>query len=153
MSITPNSRNARSRFQEWMQRQADRRVAAAIGMLDTAGLDATREMRTGRRYTDRTGNLRSSTGYAVIYNGKIVRGGTPEAVSTTGREGAREGRKLVRGAVSDIGQGNIALVLFAGMRYAYYVERMGLNVTDSGVALARRDVDAMAKALGFEIKT
>ena len=55
--------------------------------------------------------------------------------------------------MSDIGHGTIALVLFAGMRYAYYVERMGLNVTDSGVALARRDVDAMAKALGFEIKT
>ena len=151
MPITPNSSNARRHFQEWVQAQVDARLQAAIEMLDRAGLEATREMRTGRKYTDRTGNLRSSTGYAVVLDGRIVRGGHFTAVTQTGAEGKKTGEALVHEAAHEIGRGCLALVLVAGMKYAYYVERMGLNVTDSGVQVARLEVDAMARALGFEL--
>lgn len=151
MPITPNSSNARRHFQEWMRAKVDERMQAAIEMLDRAGLEATREMRTGRRYTDRTGNLRSSTGYAVVMDGRIVRGGHFTAVTPKGAEGKKTGEDLVREAAHEIGHGSLALVLVAGMKYAYYVERMGLNVTDSGVQVARQEVDAMARELGFEL--
>lgn len=144
-----SSRGPRGNFHDWMQEQADRRLRAAIEVMDRAGLNATREMRTARRYKDRSGNLRSSTGYAVILNGQIVRGGHFAAVSLTGHEGTETGRRLVEKAMREIGADKLALVLVAGMHYAYYVERMGLNVTDSGVALARREVRSMLAALGF----
>lgn len=135
-----------------MQRQYDAQVQSAIEMLDRAGLEAVREMRTGRRYKDQTGNLRSSTGYAVVHDGRIVRGGRFTSVSQTGEEGRKTGETLVNEAAHEIGRDKLALVLVAGMHYAYYVERMGLNVTDSGVQKAKEEVDAMAIALGFNLK-
>ena len=44
----------------------------------------------------------------------------------------------------------IVLIVVAGMNYARYVEKMGLNVLDSSEMLAKKLVPRMLKDLGFK---
>ena len=79
-------------------------------------------------YDDQTGNLRSSIGYAIFYNGECKRKGGFKQVLNGG-----EGAKTAKTAVESYGS-NVAsafgwtLVIVAGMNYATYVEAKGHNV-------------------------
>lgn len=68
---------------------------------------------------DRTGNLRSSIGYVVAYDGGIV------TLSDFGdqEEGAKEGRALAQELATRT-KGKYVLIVVAGMHYAEYVEAM-----------------------------
>jgi hypothetical protein len=98
--------------------------------------------KAGRQFTERarsrtkeahgsfgniTWNLRSSIGYLLIYNGKVIESyfptlqGAPEG-SVTGDAYARE----IASYVND-GQG-VLLVCVAGMEYAYFVQSKGYDV-------------------------
>lgn len=44
----------------------------------------------------------------------------------------------------------IVLIVVAGMNYARYVEKMGLNVLDSSEMLAKKLVPIMLNDLGFK---
>lgn len=77
-------------------------------------------------YQSQSGNLASSTGYAVIVDGEIVMGGGFEPkggkiTGSTGGEGSMTGKsyisELARGASSDF-----ELILAAGMNYAEDVQ-------------------------------
>lgn len=106
------------------------------------------EARTTANFTDRTGNLRSSMGYVIIEDGKIVnKGGF--AVVKNGSEGAAQGDKFIRQIVSEFPKG-IVLVVCAGMKYAAYVAAKGFNVTDSAELLAERLVPQILTQLGLK---
>lgn len=70
-------------------------------------------------WIDRTGNLRSSIGYAIFRNGKADTLGGFSQVSQGG-EGVSEGEEYVKTLSKDKGQYGLAVV--AGMNYASYVE-------------------------------
>lgn len=150
---------------------------------DTTGLDELSE-RTERAYIDRladageracaaavangdyqniTHNLRSSIGYVIGYDGKVIREGgfhkgqgrgeNMERVMFTtrrgkkvdfwakgrfgdGSEGAERGREMARRAI--MGTDGYSYVLVAGMEYASYVSSRGYDVWDSAqVTLGR----------------
>ena len=103
---------------------------ACINNLIYVGEQAVREARQRGRYKDRTGNLRSSIGYCVADNGKIVR-------ESGGGEGSRDGAAFLHRLVSGHSSG-IVLIIVAGMEYAAYVEAKNLNVLDSAEQLAER---------------
>lgn len=145
---------------QWVEQAHKRQVEAIIDILGDVGLEAVRKMRDERIYTDRTNNLRSSTGYAVIYGGRVVRGGTFEPVTdgnngaeaTDGSEGVEAGQTFLQEIIQEEGEQYPILVLMAGMNYAYYVERLGYNVMDSAIDHVRQAVPEMIEAIGIKAK-
>lgn len=78
----------------------------------------------GNGFKDHTGNLRSSIGYAIYYNGRQI-----ESAYGDKPEGASQGQKLADQAAK--GTRGYALVVTAGMYYAVYVESKGRDVLTS----------------------
>lgn len=105
------------------------------------------DARTSANFTDRTGNLRSSIGYVIVEDGKVVFKGGFEVVKQ-GNDGAAQGQKFIRQVVAEFPR-DIVLVVCAGMKYAAYVAARGFNVTDSAETLALRLVPQIRKDLGL----
>lgn len=70
-------------------------------------------------------------------------------VKPTATKGAKEGNDFMSKLISENSKG-IVLIVVAGMNYARYVEKMGLNVLDSSEMLAKKLVPRMLKDLGFK---
>ncbi len=131
--------------------QYDKRVRqVAIDTLTYVGEACVTEARNNGRYKDQTGNLRSSIGYVVVDNGRIVQQGASQKF-LEGTQGETEGVRYSRDLAAEVGKG-IALIVVAGMEYAVYVEARGLNVLSSAELLAERLVPQMLRAVGFTIK-
>jgi len=105
------------------------------------------EARSTNSYKDRTGNLRSSLGYVIAVDGRIVSTSSFNTVSG-GSEGSREGRKFAESLVSRFPKG-IVLIVVAGMNYAKYVSARGYNVLDTSEVLAEQLVPQMCRDLGI----
>ena len=136
-------------FKNYLDKRIRFRIAALIQMFNYVGLECVREARMKRKYIDRTGNLRSSTGYCVLYNGIVVHQSGFEAVKPTAVEGVKEGKKLLNNLISSHTVG-IVLIVVAGMDYACFVEAKGLNVLDTSEIKAKKLVKKTLKKLGFE---
>lgn len=101
-------------------------------------------------FIDRTGNLRSSLGAAVVKNSEIVFM-TPFATILNGSRGSAEGREAAERAAETIEKG-IAKVMVAGMDYAQYVEDIeSKDVLESRIIQCEREAQevltrAMEKA-------
>src|SRR5690606_24498546 len=78
-------------------------------------------------YDNHTGNLRSSTGYIIHKDGKVVYENFKESPEGTDKKtGLEEGRKLAFGEHrSSRGWG---IILVSGMEYASWVENKGYDV-------------------------
>lgn len=111
-------------------------------------------------WIDHTGNLRSSIGYVIVYNGQIVKYGgfTSRGLSRTdgssnsiGKDGKKEGRALAEELAQRYSKG-YALIMVAGMNYASYVEAMeNKNVLASSELLAREAVPRIFERLKEQI--
>jgi hypothetical protein len=126
-------------IQRAIEMRIERVIAATVRRLCSIGEQVVTYARdpNRKRYTDRTGNLTSSIGYAVIMDGEImqhsgfgtVRG--PEFKKSKGKEsGSKSGRQLLAQLISEY-QSGIVLIVVAGMSYAVHVEAKGLDVLDS----------------------
>lgn len=130
--------------------QYDKRVKqAAIDTLMYVGESCVTEARNNGRYQDQTGNLRSSIGYVVVDNGRIVHQGASQKFME-GTQGETEGIKYARQLALEVSKG-IALIVSAGMEYAVYVEARGLNVLSSAELLAESLTPQLLRAVGFKI--
>ena len=77
-------------------------------------------------YTVQSGNLVSSTGYAIVHDGQIVSMSSFQAVSGPkgdGQEGSATGKAYVKELAMRYTKG-YALILVAGMEYASYVQEL-----------------------------
>lgn len=77
-------------------------------------------------YNDITGNLRSSIGYVILYNGKVVFGGESKQISGKhgdGAQGVEQGQKVLKTLQGNYPTG-VVLIVCAGMSYAAYVENI-----------------------------
>ena len=111
-------------FTEYLTRQ--------LCYIGEAALKAAREKGS---YTDRTGNLRNSTGYVVAVGGRIV---------TTGGFDKAQGLPFAKElALSTDADG--VLVVCAGMKYATYVSARGYDVLDSAELEAQRMANELTK--------
>lgn len=127
-----------------------------ISRLAEAGEAAIAEAVTKGKYQNITGNLRSSIGYVIGYDGKVIREGGFHKVQgrgenyrrvtfTTrngkkvdfwakgkfgdGSEGSRKGLELARSVIAKTK--GYSFVIVAGMEYASYVNSKGYDVMDS----------------------
>lgn len=137
-----------SKIDEAVRTALERQRQAIIYQLQYVGEQAVNEVRLKGSYTDRTGNLRSSTGYVVVDNGKIVSSSSFEAVTVnggTGTEGAQKGRAFAEELASRYSSG-LVLIVVAGMHYAKYVQRRGYDVLISGQILAENLIQQLKSA-------
>lgn len=85
-------------------------------------------------YIDWSANLRSSIGYVISMDGKIVYQ-SDFAVIKNGDSGAKSGIQYAKEIVRQFPEG-FALIVVAGMEYASYVTAKGYDVLDSAELLA-----------------
>ena len=83
------------------------------------------DARTNDTYTDRTGNLRSSIGYAIYDDGKEIGGKFEIAKKDVDGKGVSSAKNEARSNVSKTG---LCLIVTAGMEYAAAVESKGYDV-------------------------
>lgn len=116
-----------------------------IRMLFYIGEQCVNDARLKGSYTDRTGNLRGSTGYCVVVDGQIVQeaGFAPVLGSP---EGPNKGQDYVQQLAAGYTSG-IVLIVVAGMHYAAYVADKGYNVLDSAEMLAEKLIGDLQKTL------
>ena len=88
------------------------------------------EARDNGNYTDQTGNLRSSIGYAVVWDGKVVQRDCIDKVKQ-GDKGVSEGDDYLSKCIKKSRRKGIVLIVTAGMNYAEYVEAKGYNAFSS----------------------
>lgn len=97
-----------------------------IFRFEQIGEEAVKIARDNGSYHDVTGNLRSSIGYVILNDGKIVKQGAPKTFagsSGDGAKGAAEGQALLNRLKAKFPWG-IVLIICAGMEYAAFVENV-----------------------------
>ena len=103
-----------------------------------------RERSKEESWIDRTGNLRSSIGYAV-YDYGIKQIESAFQIVRNGNEGSSDGKKMISQLGSEYSNA-YALVVVAGMNYASYVEALeNKDVLASTELWAKSIVDARLK--------
>lgn len=109
------------------------------------------EAREAGNYTDQTGNLRSSIGYAVVMDGKVVQRDCIDKVKQ-GDKGVSEGDDYLSKRIKKARKKGIVLIVTAGMNYAEYVEAKGYNVLSSAELKAGPLIKSLLTRLGFKAK-
>lgn len=128
--ITP-----RETIEQYVRTQLALKVEALIARLHYIAESTLRIARERGNYTDRTGNLRSSTGYIIAIDGQVYH---RQGFDTPNKNGATFAEELARTT-----HGKAVLVICAGMNYATYVHRLGYDVLDT----AEQEAEALADQL------
>ena len=121
---------------------------AVIRTLTYCGEVCLNVARSTNSYKDQTGNLRSSIGYVVAVDGRIVNQSDFETVKRGG-DGSKQGAAFAKQLVRRFPKG-VCLIVVAGMDYAVHVKNRGYDVLDSSELTADRIVPYMLKQLGFK---
>ena len=145
-------------LQASIDRRTNRLLQALVNVLCYAGEEVVKYARdpNRKRYTDQTGNLTSSIGYVVLWNGRVVRQSDFSPVQGNGKKrsgagglsGTKKGREFLQKLISENSEGLVRIVV-AGMPYAAYVEAMGYDVLDSAEIKAEEIVKRMLSKLRF----
>lgn len=140
MAIKPTFQNGTvaAKVQEFQKRLE----SATVFLLQYMGEELTRYAREQHNYTDQTGNLTNSIGYAVVRNGKIVNYGGEIKSGDGAAEGLKMAQKMAANASS-----SFSLLIVAGMNYAAYVEAKGYNVILPAELKAKADLPAYMQKL------
>ena len=140
MAIKPTFQNGTvaAKVQEFQKRQE----SATVFLLQFMGEELTKYAREQHNYTDQTGNLTNSIGYAVVRNGKIVNYGGEIKSGDGAAEGLKIAQKMAANASS-----SFSLLIVAGMNYAAYVEAKGYNVILPAELKAKADLPAYMQKL------
>ena len=128
------------------------RLQVIVNTLCYVGEQCIIEARDGGTYTDQTGNLRSSIGYAVVWDGKVVQRDCIDKIKQ-GDKGVSEGDDYLSKRIKGRRRKGIVLIVTAGMNYAEYVEAKGFNVLTSAELKAGPLVKSLLTRLGFRIRT
>lgn len=117
------------------------KIKLSIEVLAYIGENFVNEARESGNYTDRTGNLRSSIGYVVVVDNKIVK----KEIKSAGKQG-NLAKETIANALNEIGKG-VALIGFAGMEYAAYVESRGYDVITNSVPTSNALLNEIKKVV------
>lgn len=129
-----------------IEEDAERWREALIMNLAVIGEKCVNEARMRGSFKDQTGNLRSSTGYVLVVDGRIVTMSSFAPVSG-GTDGSKDGKSYAERIARNYPSG-ITLIVVAGMHYAEYVAARGYDVLDSSELLAKQLMDKLMNDLG-----
>lgn len=130
---------------------AQARLRVIADVLCYVGEQCIIEARNNGDYTDQTGNLRSSIGYAVLMNGQVIQSDHVEKVKN-GDEGVSEGLRFLQQRIKKASKKGVSLIVTAGMNYAELVEAKGKIVLSSAKQMAPILVKQLLTRLGFKCK-
>lgn len=126
-------------IEQYIEEQLALKVERLINSLSYIGEGALRIAREQGSYTDRTGNLRNSTGYVIAVDGEVI---ARAGFKTKDEGGAAFAEELARTT-----EGKAVLVVCAGMNYATYVSARGYDVLDSAEIEAKVLAEKLLKLL------
>ena len=130
--------------------EAERLMVRALGFLGEKCVIEARDRSQEVSWFDQTGNLRSSVGYVIVANGKIITTVGFKQVKN-GSEGLLVGKSLAKKLARSYKTG-YALIVVAGMNYAAHVEAMENKVVLASAELfARRELPGMMQKLKTQI--
>lgn len=128
-------KTTKAQFTGYVKERIEAIIEAQINILEYVGAKAYEAQMSTRGsagvYLSQTGNLQSSTGYAVLYKGEVVKqaGFEPSEGTEQGAAGVVEGKAYLTEIIAELQNTDLALVIVAGMKYAVYVETLhNLNV-------------------------
>jgi len=125
---------------------------AIINRLILIGEDFVKNARENGNYNDVTGNLRSSIGYVVLRNGKVVNENFEESGNGNDKsKGITTAKKYIAELKSKFKSG-YALIVVAGMDYAAAVESRGKDVLTSSGVKAEADLKKAMARIASKIK-
>lgn len=128
--------------------EVDRQLIESLTRVGEEAVKLAKMIPPERGFKDRTGNLRSSIGYVVLVDGKLVN--VDFAAVKGGHAGVNEGQRLAL-QVGSKTEG-YALVVVAGMNYAVHVESKGRDVLTSAEKFAEKEVAKHLADLVTDIK-
>ena len=148
-----------SEVHDMLMREAERVERLTIRALSKLGEQCVTKIRDragDKSWYDHTGNLRSSVGYIVLYDGKEAqRGGfmPTSAPEGNGSKGKQEGQNYLEETAKTVAESSdFSLVVVAGMNYAGVVEAMdNKDVLASTELWAREQVPLMLEKLKRQI--
>lgn len=115
-------------MERWFEHFQSKAEDKMLVFLQAGGEKFIEVARRSGSYKDQTGNLRSSIGYIIAKNGKVVAENFTESEKGTDKTtGKYKGRRLAE-EVSLSHSGGYVLVGVAGMEYAASVEAKGYEV-------------------------
>lgn len=128
---------------------------ATVKVLQYMGEKCVTLAREKGTYNDISGNLRNSIGYVLVRNGAVICKNfeakvESKVVSGANGKGILEGEALAMELVGRVGKG-YALIVVAGMHYAYYVETLGKDVLDSAQRWTDMEVPRMMQRLKNQV--
>jgi len=126
-------KNWKKAFREAQENALKNVETVIINTLSYVGEYAATLAKDRGSYTDRTGNLKSSVGYMLAVDGKII-------ISLFEGSGAAEGEQFAQEKLNELNH-KYVLIVVAGMNYASYVENKDYDV------LLFTEVMAKAKAV------
>lgn len=132
------------------EQQISKYEKVLLNIFCEAGEECIIEAKNGGSYTDWSGNLRSSIGYAVLRNGKVFQQGQVEQTKD-GKKGVTDGKKYLEKRIKAAKQEGIVLIVTAGMNYAEYVETRKV-VLSSAELKAPDIVRELLLGVGFKLK-
>lgn len=136
-----------SEIDRYTEQELKRLQTVLIRSLQYCGEQVLNTARSTNSYKDQTGNLRSSLGYVIAVDGRVVYLSDFQTVKQ-GRDGSEKGAAFAKKLVRRFPHG-VCLIVVAGMEYAAHVKNKGYDVLDSSELLADRIVPSMLKQLGF----
>ena len=128
-------------------------IKVIIKRLAFIGEDFIVNARGNNTYKDQTGNLRSSIGYAIFYNGEQIADAFPgtDKNGLTHDEGKTKAIALAQN-IADRFPNGFVLVCVAGMHYAAAVESKGFDVITNSSIIAKDDLLKAVAALNSKIE-
>lgn len=114
-----------SKIHSYIEKRIEERVNEIVAFLREKGTEYTTAARNktlaGKPYTNRTFNLVSSVGFAIVRQGKVLESYFP--LLESGDEGRKKGEATAERAAKEYSESDdVALVLVAGEYYASYVQ-------------------------------
>lgn len=149
--ITP-----RAAIERAVEQRVERLLSSLIKVLCYVGEEVVKYARDPKRsrYIDRTGNLTSSIGYVVLWEGEVVQESNFKSVKGTDSKkptklsGSKAGRDFLHQLIDSYSDG-LVLIVVAGMPYAAYVEALGYDVLDSAEIKAGELIKKFMSKLRF----
>ena len=146
-------------IEKQIMEQAEAKSKVIANTLCYVGERCVIEARDNGSYQDQSGNLRSSIGYAVVWDGKVVETAQVDKVIvkkegktvSEGDNGISEGERFLQSRIKKARRKGIVLIVTAGMNYAEYVEARGYNVLSSAELKAEPLVKSLLTQLGFKV--
>lgn len=115
----------KSNIKKLFKELGERAEFVILTLLQRTGEEFVKIARLEGQYDDHTGNLRSSIGYVIVKDGKII-GKNFSLSQNTGTDkntGKKEGEQLAMDLVRSFTKGYV-LIGVVGMKYAVFVEAM-----------------------------